>query len=93
VPLLPLETVFDDLERLGYLVATSGGESGWLPARDPSEVQVSGVIGALRGVSALQITSPVLQLADDVIRQGWDGSRARLEGVTVRDLLNKAVTY
>jgi membrane protein len=92
VPLLPLETVFDDLERLGYLVATSGGESGWLPARDPSEVQVSGVIGALRGVSVLQITSPVLQLADDVIRQGWDGSLARLEGVTVRDLLNKAAT-
>ena len=90
VPLLPLETVFDDLERLGYLVETSGGESGWLPAHDPSEVQVSGVIGALRGVSALQITSPVLQLADDVIRQGWDGSKACLEGVTVRDLLNKA---
>lgn len=90
VPLLPLETIFDDLERLGYLVETSGGESGWLPARDPSEVPVSGVIGALRGVSALHITSPVLQLADDVIRQGWDGSRACLEGVTVRDLLNKA---
>lgn len=91
VPLLPLETVFDDLERLGYLVETSGGESGWLPARDPSEVPVSGVIGALRGVSDLSITTPVLQLADDVIRQGWDGSRACLEGVTVRDLLNKAV--
>lgn len=91
VPLLPLETVFDDLERLGYLVETSGGVSGWLPARDPSEVPVSEVIGALRGVSNLSITSPVLQLADDVIRRGWDGSRACLEGVTVRDLLNKAV--
>ncbi|MFZ2948980.1 MAG: YihY/virulence factor BrkB family protein, partial [Desulfuromonadaceae bacterium] len=64
MPLMPLETVFDDLERLGYLVETSGGESGWLPARDPSEVQVSGVIGELRGVSTLPITSPVLQLAD-----------------------------
>lgn len=93
VPLLPLETVFDDLGRLGYLVATSGGESGWLPARDPSEVQVNDVIGALRGVSALQTSnSPVLLLADDVMRQGWDGSRTTLEGVTVRDLLAKAVT-
>jgi membrane protein len=91
VPLLPLETVFDDLGRLGYLVATTGGEPGWLPARDPSEVQVSGVIGALRGVSALQGTTPALRLAEDVIRQGWDGSRACLEGVTVRDLLNKVV--
>ncbi len=92
VPLLPLETVFDELKQLGYLVATSGSVSGWLPARDPSEVKVNEVIGALRGVSSLQVTSPVLLLAEDVIRQGWDGSRTCLEGVTVRDLLKKAVT-
>lgn len=92
VPLLLLETVFEELERLGYLVATSGSPPGWLPARDPSEVQVSEVVGALRGVSALQATSPARQLAEDVIRQGWDGSRARLEGVTVRELLKKAET-
>jgi membrane protein len=92
VPLLPLETVFDDLERLEYLVAAAGSESGWLPARDPSEVLVSEVIGALRGVSSLQATTPALRLAEEVIRQGWDGSRACLEGVTVRDLLQKAAT-
>lgn len=91
VPLLSLETVFDALEQLGYLVATTGIESGWLPARDPSEVQISEVIGSLRGASALQAESPVLQLAGNVIRQGWDGSRARLDGITVRDLLLKAV--
>ena len=92
LPLLPLEAVFDELERLGYLVATTGSESGWLPARDPSEVQVSEVVGALRGVSALQVSAsatPALQLAEDIIRQGWDGSRACLEGVTVRDLLKR----
>jgi len=89
VPLLPLETVFDELERLGYLAATSGSLPGWLPARDPSEVRISDVIRALRGVSAPQAATPVLQLAEDVIRQGWDGSQARLEGVTVRDLLLK----
>lgn len=92
VPLLPLETVFEELEQLRYLVATTGNVSGWLPARDPSEVQVCEVIGALRGTSTLQVTTPVLQLAGDVIRQGWDGSRACLEGVTVRDLLLKTVT-
>lgn len=90
VPLWPLETVFDELERLGYLAATSGSPPGWLPARDPSEVQISEVIGALRGDSALQAASPVLQLAEDVIRQGWEGSRTCLEGMTVRDLLLKA---
>ena len=91
VPLLSLEAIFDQLERLGYLVATAGSVSGWVPARDPSEVQVSEVVGSLRGVSALQTTTPVLQLAKDIICQGWDGSRACLEGVTVRDLLQKAV--
>jgi membrane protein len=91
IPLRPLETVLDELRQLKFLVAISGSESGWLPARDPSEVQVSEVLGALRGVSALQAATPVLQLAEDVIRQGWDGSRACLEGVTVRDLLKKAV--
>ena len=91
VPLLSLETVFDDLAQLGYLVATSGRESGWLPARDPSEVQVSEVIGALRGVSSLQAATPVLHLAENVIRQGWDGNKACLKGVTVRDLLNRVV--
>ena len=90
VPLLPLETVFAELEQLGFLVAASGNESGWLPARDPSRVPVSEVIGALRGASVLQTASPVLRLAETVIEQGWDGGRACLEGVTIRDLLNKA---
>jgi membrane protein len=92
VPLLPLEIVFGELEKLGYLaVVSKGNESGWLPARDPSKVMLTDVIGSLRGVSALQITTPVLQLAEDVIRQGWDGSRLSLEGVTVRDLMMKAL--
>lgn len=91
VPLLMLEPAFTVLEQSGYIVATSGSESGWLPARDPSEVQMSELLSVLRGVSEFQSPTPVLQLAEDVIRQSWDGSRARLEGVTVRDLLNKAL--
>jgi membrane protein len=90
VPLIPLEIVFDEMQQLGYLVTTSGNESGWLPARDPSEVLVSDVIGALRGVSDRQVTSPVLQLAEGIVRQAWDGSKDRLDGVTVRDLLQKS---
>jgi membrane protein len=89
MPLLLLETVFTDLEQLGYLAATAGNESGWLPARDPSDVLVSELIEALRGVSLLQATTPVLRLAEGVIRDGWEGSRTCLEGVTVRDLLVK----
>lgn len=92
VPLLALETVFDELEQLGYLVATSGSELGWLPARDPSEVRISEVVGSLRGASTLQATTPVHKLAEDVIRRGWDGSRTSLEGVTLRDLLKNEMT-
>lgn len=92
VPMLPLETVIGELEQLGYLVSTAGSETGWLPARDPSEVQVSELLGALRGDSTLQTTTPVFLLAEDAVRQGWDGCRTGLEGVTVRDLLQKAAT-
>ena len=89
VPMLPVETVISELERLGYLVSTAGSEAGWLPARDPSEVHVSDMLGALRGDSVLQATSPVMLLAEDVVSQGWEGALSRLEGVTVRELLQK----
>ncbi len=75
------------LQGLGYLAATGVNESGWLPVRDPSEVQVCDVIGALRGVSELQSSSQTLQCAEEAVRKGWDGCRVSLEGVTVRDLL------
>ncbi|MEI7818455.1 MAG: YhjD/YihY/BrkB family envelope integrity protein, partial [Desulfuromonadales bacterium] len=91
VPLLTLETVIDELEKLGFLAATSGSETGWLPARDPSEVQVSDIIGSLRGVSSLRTAPSAVQIAEDVVRQGWNGNLASLKGVTLRDLLEKTV--
>ena len=92
VPLLPLENIFAELKQLGYLVATAGSVPGWLPARDPSEVHLSEVIGALRGDMSLAVSTPVIHLAADVVQQGLGGSRACLEGVSVRDLLCKVVT-
>ena len=89
VPLQPVEFVIAELAQLGYLVSTAGSEAGWLPARDPSEVHVGDLFGALRGDSLLQADTPVFLLAGDVVRQGWDGCRAGLGGVTVRDLLQK----
>ncbi len=89
VPLQSVESVTTELAQLGYLTLTAGSEAGWLPARDPSEVHVSELIGALRGDSVLQAGTPVFLLAEDVVRQGWDGCRAGLGGVTVRDLLQK----
>jgi membrane protein len=92
VPMLQLETVIDELHQLGYLVATTGTETGWLPARNPSEIMVSDVIGNLRGTSALQAATPILQLAEDIILKGWLSSKACLDGISVRDLLDKVVT-
>ena len=90
VSLLLLEPIFDDLKRLGYLVATAGNEFGWLPTRDSSEVQLSEVINALRGVSMLQTaTIPILQLTDKVIEQGWYLSKVYFDGLTIRDMLKK----
>lgn len=89
VPLSCLESVSDELQELGYIVVTAGDTSGVLPARDPSEVRVSELLEALRGVSTLQTASATLQYAGDVVQKGWDGSKASLDGVTVRDLLNK----
>ncbi|MFZ4857773.1 MAG: YhjD/YihY/BrkB family envelope integrity protein [Desulfuromonadaceae bacterium] len=92
VPLQPVDSVITELAQLGYLVSTAGNETGWLPARDPSEVHVSELIAALRGNSSLQATTPVVLLAEDVVRQGWDGCRAGLGDVTVRDLLLKVAS-
>ena len=91
VSMMSVESVMTELERLGYLVSTVGSEAGWLPARDPSEMRVSALIEALRGDSVQRATTPVFLLAEDVVRQGWDGCRTGLGGVTVRDLLFKAV--
>ncbi len=89
VPLLQLETIIDEMEHVGFIVETSGNESGWLPARDPVEIHVSEVIGALRGASVLQSTSPVMQCAEETILQGWNGARISLNDVTVGDLVRK----
>ena len=92
VPILPVESVISELEQLGYLVSTAGSETGWLPSRDPVEVHVSELLRALRGDSALQVTTPVFLLAEDVVRQGYEGCRTGLGGVTVRDLLLKVTS-
>lgn len=90
VPLLLLEPVCNELDHMGYLSGTAGSEPGWLPTRDPSDVQVITLLEDLRGSSALQVSTPALQLAADVVREGWLGSRTALDNVTVRDLLKRA---
>jgi membrane protein len=91
-PLLSLEVVFDELEQLGYLVTTNGNNPGWLPACDSSGVNVSDVVGALRGVSEPHVDSPVLQIVEDLVRKGWYGNQACLAGITLHDLVCNVVT-
>jgi membrane protein len=91
VPMLQVEAIISELGQLGYLVSTAGNEAGWVPARDPAEIYVSEIFGALRGESA-QVATPVFLLAEDVVRRGWEGCRTGLDGVTLRDLLLKTVS-
>jgi DNA-binding IscR family transcriptional regulator len=90
VPKVLLEKVAGELEQLGFLVATSGSESGWLPARDLSAMLINSVIGALRGESMLQSAASALLCAEEAVRRSWDGSQASLENVTVHDLVINA---
>lgn len=87
VPLLTFETVLFELERLKYVAETSGNSSAWLPARDPSEIMVSEVIGSLRGITSLKPAIPALKRAEESVSKAWDGSKDSLNGVTLRDLL------
>ncbi|HIJ96065.1 MAG TPA: YihY family inner membrane protein [Desulfuromonadales bacterium] len=89
VPHLQLEPLLDELEHLGFLVAIAGSTSGWLPARDPSELLVSDILAALRGVSPLPTTVPALQIANAIVQQGWNNGVITLEDLSLRDLLDK----
>lgn len=77
----------EQLEKAGYLTPTVGSEPGWLPARDPSVIEVCRLLTDLRGSAGANDDSPpALILAGDIIRQEADCCRSALRGVTLRDL-------
>lgn len=78
----------ETLAGLGYLVKTGGSEAGWLPAREPSEMQVSQLLAALRGSTESGDASPAaLAMAADIIRRDAENSRLALKAMTLHDLL------
>jgi len=82
------EETLETLAEQGYLVPTAGSEPGWLPAREPSEMEISQLLAALRGKTESRDTSPsVMVLAGNIIRQDAERSRVSLKSMTLHDLL------
>ena len=86
-----LEEILTTLSESGFLVATSGEEPGWLPAREPSEVLVCDVLAALRGKSSFDgASSPAaLLISAEVISQSMQGSQESLKRMSLHDLAIK----
>lgn len=83
-----VEDTVATLVETGHLVPTAGSDPGWLPAREPSEVEVSEVMASLRGsTEATPDSPPALALAGEVIRQELACSQTSLKGVTLHDLI------
>jgi hypothetical protein len=83
-----LEDAAETLVELGHLIPTAGSEPGWLPGREPAEVQVSEVLASLRGNTAFSSDAPpALALAGDVIRRDLECTRTSLKGETLHDLV------
>ena len=83
-----VEETLDTLVELGYLRVTVGGEPGWLPAREPSEMDISQLLAELRGTAESTATSPAaMLLAGDTIRRTLESSQNSLKGMTLHDLM------
>jgi membrane protein len=77
------------LSGLGYLVQAAGSEPAWLPANDPSGMEVGQLLAALRGSAESGDASPgAMALAADIIRRDAENSRISLNSMTLRDLLD-----
>ncbi len=91
VPLLPVQAVLEELASCGYVVPVAGTGGGWLPARDPGEIQVNDILDAVRGTAFPGALSPAVQRAAQVVAQRWRGGLPALERLSLRELLEKSV--
>ena len=83
-----LEDAVETMVELGHLVPTAGSEPGWLPGREPAEVQVSDVLASLRGSTPFSTDSPpALALAGEIIRRDQECTRTSLKGETLHDMV------
>jgi membrane protein len=84
-----VEEGVEALAGQGYLVQTSGSEPAWLPAGEPSGMELSQLLAALRGSAESGAESPAVMVqAADIIRRDAENSRISLKSVTLHDLLD-----
>jgi membrane protein len=81
------------LSRYGYLAVSAGGQSGWLPACEPSGMGVSDIVSALRGGDCATplYSSPSRTVAEGVLRRSREAGRSALSDVSIHDLLSEGV--
>lgn len=89
IQLVVLEPIFNRLKQLNYLIETSENDSGWLPAREPSKIEIAKVLASLHGDYSLKDVTNALQVAEKIIQKGWKGSEVSLNGITLQDMLEK----
>lgn len=84
-----VEEILQTMAELGYIVPTTGIPPAWLPAREPSKVEISQLLLDLRGSAESDETfPPSMVLAGNVIRRDAECSRTSLKSMTVADLLD-----
>ncbi len=84
-----VEEILATLTDLGYVVSTAGNPPAWLPAREPSRMEIGWLLSDLRGSAESDDTSPpTMALAGNIIRRDAEYSLASLKATTVADLLD-----
>lgn len=83
-----VEEILQTLAELGYIVPTTGNTPGWLPAREPSRMEIGRLLSDLRGSAESNETyPPAMVLAGTIIRRDAECSRESLAAMTMADLV------
>ena len=84
-----VEDILETLSNLGYVIATSDNPTAWLPAIDPSRMEIGRLLSDLRGASISDDTfHPAMILAGNLIRRDAERSLESFNALTMVDLLN-----
>jgi membrane protein len=85
-----VEEILQTLAELGYIASTAGNPPCWLPAREPSRMEIGRLLSDLRGNAESDETYPLaMVLAGNIIRRDAECSRASLAAMTMADLVDR----
>ncbi|MCH2113825.1 MAG: Rrf2 family transcriptional regulator [Pirellulales bacterium] len=89
-----LVQILQNLKRAALITSTRGASGGYQLARAPEDISLSDVLGAVDGAkessSCAATASPLAPVLDDVCRELSSDRRARLEGISLAQLVDRA---